>query len=372
MGLNAIIILGGADDRQEQIAGFPLAALDVLGRAVLLRVVDRLARFGISSPTVISEPALQLPSMPKGVRVIAQGPFIWQTAVRAFSESANDTAGLTLVLRLGPYAEIDYEDLIRFHVAQNRPVTAVLDPKDGQSNAFVFSVSPANEALYLLRHQLKTSRHPHSVYIFSGYSNPLRNAADLRRLAIDYFCRNATELTPEGVEVRPGLWVASGAVIHNRARIVAPAYIGGRASVQAAAVVTRCSILEHHAHVGAGAVVDNATLLPNTKIGHTLEIANAVVGFRRIAHLGRNVEVEISDHRLVGSVSAAPVRLLEQVASLAAYLPLQFFRGLVSSNGNRKVSPIRSAPQSPYSALTRSTDEEFPANLAGVRRYGDD
>jgi NDP-sugar pyrophosphorylase family protein len=371
MNVKAIIVVGGADDHPENIAGFPLAALDVLGRAVLLRVVDRLTRFGISTITAISDRELQLPSMPQGMRALAQSQDVWQTAVRVFSESANGTAGLILVLRLGSYAEIDYEDLINFHVAQNRPVTAVLDQRGGPSNAFVFSASPGYEALYLLKHQLKTSRHPHSIYVFRGYSNPLRDAADLRSLAIDSFCRN-TDLTPEGVEVRPGLWIASSASIHNRARIVAPAYIGAHANVQAAAVVTRCSVLEHHSIVGAGAVVDNATLLPNTKIGPALDVTNAVVGFNRLAHLGRNIEVEISDHRLVGSVSAAPIRLLERVAAVAAYLPAQLLRGLVSSNGNGNASQLPSATQSPHPALTRATHEEFPANFAGVRRYGDD
>jgi hypothetical protein len=371
MDVKAIIILGGAEGETEKIAGVPLASLDVLGRSVLLRIVDRLARFGISSTTIICDRALQLPSMPQNARVLTCGKDIWQMAAHVYSEAVSGGADLILTLRLGPYSEIDYDDLIQFHLEQSRAVTAVLDSDGEASSAFVFSASPCNEALYLFRHQLKTSRQPYSVYAFSGYSNQLRGAADLRRLAIDSFCRNA-DLTPQGVEVKPGVWVASNAAIHNSARIVAPAYIGAHAKVRAAAVVTRCSVLEHHAHVGAGAVVDNATLLPNTRIGPALDVAHAVVGFNRLAHLGRNVEVEISDHRLVGSVSPAPVRLLEHVAYLAAYLPAQFLRGLASSNGNGKVSHLPSAAPSVYPALAPAAEEEFPADFVGVRRYGND
>lgn len=372
MDVRAIVILGGAEDETEKLAGVRLAALDVLGRSALLRTVDRLARFGIRNTTIICDHAVQLPSLPGDVRVLTHRQDAWQTASHTFSELVSGGAGFVLTLRLGPYSEIDYGDLIHFHVEQNRAATAVLDPDKEASSTFVFSASPRNEAAqYLFRHQLRTSRHPHSVYAFSGYSNPLRNAADLRRLAIDSFCQNAA-LIPEGLEVRPGIWIAPDAVIHPRARIIAPAYIGAHAKVRAAAVVTRCSVLEHHAQVGAGAVVDNATLLPNTKIGPALDVAHAVVGFHRLVHLGRNVEVQISDRRLVGSVSTAPVRLLEHLASLAAYLPAQFLRGLVSSNGNGRVSRLPSAAQAPCPVIARDAEEELPAHFAGVRRYGND
>ncbi len=369
MDVKAIIVLAPAESDTESFAGVPLASLDVLGRSVLLRVVDRLARFGISSTTLLCDRALQLPPMPPGLRVFTRVQDVWQLAVQVFSEFVNGGADVVLVLRLGPFAEIDYDDLIRFHIEQNRPMTAVLDSHGDVSNTFAFNAAPQSEAPYVLRHQLRTSRHPYSVYPFSGYSNQLRGPADLRRLAIDSFCHNA-ELTPQGIETRPGIWVDSNAVIHNRARIVAPAYIGAHAKVGAAAVVTRCSVLEHSAHVGAGTIVDNATILPNTRIGTELDVAHAVVGFDRVAHLGRNVVVEIFDPRLVGGVSPAPIRLLEHVASLAAYLPIQFLRGLASSNGNGKAHTSSSPP-----ALARATgehDEEVHANFAGVRRYGNE
>ncbi len=371
MDVRAIIVLAGAETNTETFAGIPLASLDVLGRSVLLRVVDRLARFGIGSMTALCDRALQLPSMPQGFRIFTRVQDVWQSAVHVFSGLVNGGAEVVLALRLGPYAEIDYDDLIQFHIAQHRPMTAVLDPRGKDSSTFVFNASLHNEAPYVLRHQLKTSRHPYSVYGFSGYSNQLRGAADLRRLAIDSFCRNA-ELTPAGTEMKPGIWVNSNAVIHHRARIVAPAFIGASARIGAASAITRCSALEHHAHIGPGTIVDNATILPNTRIGAQLDVAHAVVGFDRLAHLDRNVEVEIFDPRLVGPVSAAPVRLLEHVASLAAYLPLQFLRGLVPSNGNGKASHTPASAQSPHPALARATEEEVPANFAGVRRYGNE
>jgi carbonic anhydrase/acetyltransferase-like protein (isoleucine patch superfamily) len=371
MDVRAIIILGGAAGENEKFAGVPLASLDVLGRSVMLRVVDRLTRFGIGNIAVISDRALQLPSISSHLRLLASQENVWQTAVQVLCELANGGADLILALRLGPYAELDYDHLIQFHLEQHRPVTVVLGSDEDQPSAFLFNTSPRNEALYLLRHQLQTARHPHSVYSFVGYFNRLRSAADLRRLAVDSFCHNA-ELAPVGVEVKPGIWIASGAVIHDGARIVAPAYIGPHAKLRTAAVVTRCSVLEHHAQVSAGVVLDDATILANTKIGPALDVAHAVVGFSRLAHLRRKVEVDIHDDRLVGSVSSSAVQLLQQFASMAAILPARFVRGLASSNrSNGRRARVPSA-QSLQSELTRVTQTDFPAHFAEVRRYGND
>jgi len=365
MDVRAMVILGGAEASAERIATTPIASLDVLGRPVLLRVLDRLLQAGVASASVVCESGTRAVALPKQVRSLSADD-IWSAASRVFREMAA-AADVIVVVRLGAYAEIRYGNLLRHHAKQGRPATAVLNRDGDMGDVFVLNASSHKEAAYLFRHQLRTLRHPHSVYVFSGYSNPLRNAADLRRLAIDAFCGNA-ELVPDGAEVRPGVWISRNATIHNSARVIAPAYIGAHAKVCAAAVVTRCSVLEHHACVGAGTVIDNATLLPRTKVGRSLDVAHAVVGLKRFAHLGRKVEIEISDPRLVGSVSTSPLRLLQRVVALAAYLPAKL-RSLTFAGGERErrhTSPV----QSPYPAL--AAKEEFPAPLAGARRYGND
>lgn len=370
MDVRAIVVIAAHDGAQEAVAGVPTAFLDVLGRPVLQRVIDRLNQFGITGIAVASEHV-----HPAGVDSVrwlsAQGSSPWHQAHKAVAEVAHTGAELVVLMRLGPYAEIDYEDLVQFHLNQGSRVTAVVRPDSELTGMFILSPSRRNEAAYLLKHGLRTSRLPHAYYEFNGYLNPLANAADLRRLAIDAFCGNA-ELEPEGVEIKPGVWAAPTARIHKRARILAPSYIGSHARVRASALVTRCSVLEHHAHVDCGAVIDNATLLPSTSIGAGLDVAHAVVGFKRLVHLGRNVEVEISDSKLVGVVSTAPLRAVETFASLASFLPVQVVRGLLNKGRDHQAKSIPEAVQAPSPALKSATEESFSPNLIIARRYGNE
>jgi carbonic anhydrase/acetyltransferase-like protein (isoleucine patch superfamily) len=367
MDVRAIVIVGGTEDGSEQIDGVPIAALDILGRPVLLRVLDRMRLAGISAATVISGQALHLPALTNGIRMVAAGEQLWQAANRAFGEFASE-ADVVVLVRLGPYAEIRYDSLVSFHVKQKRPVTAVFSTEGVPMGAFVLNASAFKEAAYLVRHRLGELRQRHAIYVFGGYSNPLRSAAGLRRLAVDAFCRNA-DLLPEGIERKPGIWTAPNARINNRARVIAPVYIGEGARVRAAAVVTRCSVLERGACVGSGTVLENATLLQRTRVGAGLDIAHAVVGPRRLVHLGRKIEVEISDPRLVELTTAAPIRALRYLASLATKLPAQFLRRTSSTNHHPKTE-VSSPKQSPYPAL--AAEEQFPAPLAGARRYGNE
>ncbi len=369
MDVSAIILLTSPDG--ASFAGHHLATIDVLGRSALLRVIRDLERLKISRIALISERRDLLPPLPAVVNVITfdQDRVPSDRIVSSVTrDSKND---LVLAIRVGPYAEIDYYNLIEFHRQQDRSVSAVFDADTEAPIALAINASRRNELAYLLRHKLSTARHPYAIYPFVGYFNPLGTVADLRRLAIDAFCGNA-KLQPIGVEQRPGVWIAQGAGVHPRARIVAPAFIGAHSRVRDCAVITRCSVLEHHVQVGAGAVVENATLLPETTVGPRLDISHAVVGFARFVHLGRNVEVQITDPRLVGQISAAPVRFVEHLASLATFLPSQFLRGLAfSSKRDGRVPPIPQVGQQPYPALAPA-EQEFPAPLAGVRRYGDD
>jgi hypothetical protein len=114
-----------------------------------------------------------------------------------------------------------------------------------------------------------------------------------------------------------------------------------------------------------GTVVENTTILPYATVGAGLDVAHSVVGFRRVSHLHRGVEIEINDPKLIGMVSSAPLRVLEQAASLAAFLPTHFLRGLFllqqrrhrpfpgssPAGGQRETTDMAAAAQSPSPAL---------------------
>ncbi len=370
MDVRAMVIVGG-DEGGVFGPGSPIAFLDVLGRPVLQRVLDRLQRFGVGDATVVSEyppPARNFDSV---TWVDTHGNEPWRAAEKVFSEMTQAGARIVLILRVGAYAEIDYDDLVQFHLEHANRVTAVVQASGQAVGVFAVNASRHNDAGYLLRHRLGIARLPHSLYQFDGYVNCLEDAADLRYLAVDAFCGNA-QLKPAGTEIKPGVWVGQGATIHKRARVLAPCFIGAHARVRAAALITRCSVLEHHSLIDCGTVVDNATVLPHTAMGAGLDLSHAVVGPGRIAHLGRKVEVEVADTKLVGSVFAAPVRLLGHVASLAAFLPAQMARGLAGKPARAAEPSVADAVQVPSPVLDGTAQEEFPANFVVARRYGNE
>ncbi len=311
----------------------------------------------------------------------ASGAQVWRAGETVFSDAAQAGAELVLVLRLGPYLELDIEDLLQFHLDQRNRVTPVCDPAGGPLHAFAISASRRNDAAFLFRHQLEESRTPCNRYIFRGYINRLDGARDLRRLAVDAFT-SAAALQPIGRELRPGVWAGEGVRIAAGARVLAPAYLGSYSKVRTRAVVTRYSVLEHHAEVDCGTVVEHSTLLPYTYVGAGLDLAHSVAGNRRVYNLRRNAEVQITDPKLVDAVPAhAPIRALASVVSLAAFLPRQFVRGIFPSSQREQPASLPAAVSAPSPALkspaaleaaAESNNSQFPANLMVARRYGNE
>ncbi|HSB74119.1 MAG TPA: hypothetical protein VLC12_00635, partial [Terriglobales bacterium] len=253
-------------------------------------------------------------------------------------------------------------------------------------DAAVIQGGRRNDASFLIRNGLRALRAPAEPYITPAYVNRLESAHDLRRLAQDALLMRC-DIRPDGRELKPGVWVGQHARIHRTARVLAPAFVGTRAKLRAASVVTRCSVVEHHAEVDCGTVLEDTSVLPYTYVGTGLDASHAVAGFGRVVHLRRQVEVEINDPRLLGTVAASPSwRMLKSAAALAAYLPVQATRGLIAG-GRRMVStgsaggegePAPAPRHHPASLeptsepVSASNQGQFGGDFAVVRRYGNE
>ena len=393
MDVRAIVLIGGATGdgagAAENIAGIPLAYLDVLGVPVIERVQQRIQRFGVSCTTIISDSpcdggpfAHAVPSLPSLPHVHAEGEQLWRAAEDTFLTYAEDGADLVLALRVGPYVEADYEALIQHHLDHHCAVTMAADDDFQSLEVFVLSASARNDAAALFRNHMMRMRRDCAPFRVKGYCNRLGSSADLRRLALDgLLARN--EIRPQGTELKPGVWVGASARIHRKARVIAPAYIGAHAKVRAAALITRGSILEHHADVDCGTVVENSSVLPFTRVGAGLDVMHSVIGFHRLAHLRQNVEVEISDEKFVGTVPLTAVsRLAGSTAALFAFIPMQIYRGFFASSQRKSVAKIPECSEDASSAALKASvlevpatgaeASEFPSHLAVARRYGDE
>ena len=358
MDVRAILLLTGPRNvnghAAELLGDVPIALLPVLGKPALHHVIDRLRGFSVGAVTVVSNvsssPFARDAARPGTKWISARGQELWRAAENVFSDYAQNGAELVLLLRLGPYAELDLEELIQFHLDQRQRLTCVIG-SHGPLDAFVISASRRNDAAYLLRRQLADFRSPPGRFLFPGYVNQLADARDLRRLAIDGLLLRC-DIAPSGRQVKPGVWVEDGARIHRGARVLAPAFIGTRARIRAAAVITRCAVIEHHSQVDCGTVVEDSTVLPYTYLGAGLDVTHSVIGLKRLVHLRRNVEVEFDDSKLTDTISAnAQLRALAALASLAGFLPRQFFRGLFAPSHHEQPSALPGAVQAPASAL---------------------
>lgn len=369
---------GGA---AESFAQVPLALLDVVGKSVVQHAADRLRRAGVEAITTLTA---EMPLEHAGEdEQEARRNSLWRAVEEAFSAYASEGVESVLLLRLGPYAEFDVSDLLRFHRERGQNATLICDT-GGPLEAAIVQAGRRNDAVFLIRNGMRSTRLAAEPYLTPAYVNRLESARDLRRLAQDSLLQRCG-IRPQGHELKPGVWVAEYARIHRTARVLAPAFVGAHAKLRAATVVTRCSTVEHHAEVDCGTVLEDTSILPFTYVGRGLDAAHAVAGFGRVAHLRRHGEIEIADARLLGSVTAsASWRMLKSAAALAAYLPVQAVQGLIRGGRPVNTGADDAAPEparlsrpavlepSPEPLPASNQAPRFSGDFAVVRRYGNE
>jgi len=392
MELKALILVGapvahGSSAAPEMLSGVPFACLDVLGATVLERIAQRLRAAGISQLSLITNASTDARAYVEdvlhktGFDVISEtSDRFWQSAEDTFEQFRQHGTDMVLILNLGPYVELDYEDLIQHHITNRCRMTTVTGPDGAGLGTFVVDASRRGDAATLFRSGLQRVRDDCERFVARGHVNLLRSASDFRRLAIDGLLeKNAVR--PVGREVKPGVWAGHGALIHRKARLLAPAFIGAYSNVRAAALITRNSVIEHHAEVDCGTVVENSTILPYTYVGAGLDVMHSIVGFHSISHLVRDVAVEIQDRKLVGTAPTRTVfRTLGSAAAYFVVLPKKVYRGLWARVRKIRPAPLPETQEAPPTDLATpelnepGSDQqvgEFPANFAVVRRYGE-
>ena len=379
------LLLANSEHNVEgnQALDAPLATLDVAGKSTLQRMAERLQQYGISQISAVVEAAA--PSgvsnfgLPSDVSCISSlSDRFWKTAESAFNDMAQSGAELVILIRLGAYAEVDFEKLVQFHIDRKERVTRMAS--DSQMlEIFCISASRRNDAASLFRTQLAHCRSECPLLQHDGYLNHLATARDLRQFAIDILTRQ-TQTCPAGKEIKPGVWTAPGAMIEKGARVLAPAFVGSLARIRSGAVITRCSSVERHAEVDCGTVIENSTVLPFSYVGAGLDLAHSIAGMGRIVNLHRDVTVTIVDPKLVASMSVASgKRLITTAADALTYLPRLAFQGMFARAKTapsdlhttlRKTSPaLGTAAGFETSACDTEASHKFP-NMVVARRYG--
>ncbi|MBV9072224.1 MAG: hypothetical protein JOZ10_01235 [Acidobacteria bacterium] len=386
MDIRAILLVGAPEESSsssginaEVFAGCSMAFLPLLGRPILQRIAERLRAAEICSISVLNageSPAAWVEAArTTDVRwKDVPAAQIWRAAEDEFEHLVHAGAELVLLLRLGPYAEIEFDSLIQCHLDRRSHVTGVI-AADGPVDVFVLSSSRRNDAAFLLRNKLAKMRVASTPFVTSGYVNRLSTPADLRRLTVDSLMQK-TGIQPVGAEIRPGVWVDKGARLARNVRLVAPCYIGASSKVKAGALITRGSSVEHHCVVDCASVVEASTLLPLSYVGIGLDVSHSVVGANRIFSTKFAAEAQIEDPNLVAELpSTSVVRTLSHAASLFAFVPRQ----ILQSFRHPRLRPTQVDPgctpsnEFDASALAHpiARDRSLSSGVvAGVRDYG--
>jgi len=293
----------------SQILGSPVAFWDVVGQSVLDRTLSHLRRSGAERLSVIAEDTARQ-SAYSGASSDPSDPAttFWSAWDSVVSQYLNEGIDLLLLVRLGGYVELDLADLARFHRQNSSLLTQVCDAQ-GALDLVLVDATRLREGTGSFRGRLSAMIPSRRRYHFNGYSNRLATAADFRRLVRDALLGRCG-IRPLGVELRPGIWIGSGARVESSAQIEAPAYIGAGARVRSASTIAGASSIERQSEIDCGTIVDGSCIFPGTYVGMGLRVTNALVAESRLFHLERNVEVEM-DERLLGSTGSS-YRLVSQ------------------------------------------------------------
>jgi len=314
----AIIVVGSDRRPLEQaasrwtletaVAGDGLAIVEILGQSVLQRTVAELRKSQFDEVTVYLDTAISGDSNERNGDVASPPMTAWESAGGRLRQLADNNAEPVLIFELSAYVELDFADLLHRHSESGKGVTRVVH-EAGPIGVWV--VNPAtlpgiNEIRSVLDEISATE------YRASGYINHLETPADLRRLVNDglaYRCH----CRPQGLEVKPGIWMAPGALVEKAARIVAPAFIGRGVNIGDECLITRGSNIESDSEVDYGTTIEASSILPNTYIGIGLDLSHSIAQGSNLLNLQHEVVLHISDPAVMRQnkkLAAADSRLL--------------------------------------------------------------
>jgi hypothetical protein len=287
-----------APGEQHLVVKGPLGCVEIMGRSVVERMVERFLEAEVELVSVLTDARVALPSFRQSWDRVTVDDVddIGCGLSRTLKDYSERGIEFVFVAHANLYAECDLIDWVWFHRGTHRAITRACDGNGGLDFWVADCTKGQGVEIFLLPEEKKRFDGP--SYFISGYVNEVTTPWDFRRLVIDVF-RRRCEMRPPGKEIRPGVWVEAGAQIHRRARIIAPAYIGRGAQVREDTLITRCSNLESSCYIDYGSVVEDSSILTNSYIGIWLDVSHAVVKGNKLANVGRNVVLNISDRNVI-------------------------------------------------------------------------
>lgn len=266
-----------------------LAGVELLGQSVFGRLVQHLSHFRFDTMSVFVDSSLAFEIDDRsGIELYATD--VWRGSARSLIAAKEAGVDAVLLVRAGAYVEFDPVDLMRFHRDCGNIVTRACDER-GFLDLWVVDPGIVQENIDL-KSSLQTAGEPY--YQVSGYVNRMETLRDMRQLVADGL-GSRCHFRPQGVEVRPGLWMAEGAEVERGARIVAPAFLGRDVKISEQCLITRCSSIERNCQIDYGTVVEDSSILSGTYVGIGLDLSQCIADGTCLVNLNREVALEIKD-----------------------------------------------------------------------------
>ncbi len=124
---------------------------------------------------------------------------------------------------------------------------------------------------------------------------------DSNRAAID---GKVSGLLFGAVEVEPGVWLSRNVVVHPKAQILPPVYIGEDCQVGAGAEIGPNAVVGHGCILDSRCSITDSVLLPLTYVGQGTELHHAIVSKSHLVEVSLGVEMTLEDDLLLSAVSA--------------------------------------------------------------------
>jgi hypothetical protein len=314
-----ILTVPAADSARRYLAGLkgkmqdeshPYSRLNLLGASLLDRTLSKFTAIGTLAPTVLSDrniSAQVLPSRSAGSSVFMDA---WERAVSGYIGGG---AEVLVVVRVGAYADLDYSELLGFHTNTGSPLTQVYGA-DGSLDIAVVDAAVLRNADDLMRRALSHLIPRQRRFLYGGYVNRLRSPQELYRLMQDGLCGRCG-MRPVGTEIQPGVWCGDSVELDASVKVHAPVFFGARTRIAQDCTIRGPSSIEADCHIDCATLIEESLVLQGTYVGVALDLRRGIAGNKKIFNLDRNVEVSVSDARLIGR-SAKPAGLFGGLTAL--------------------------------------------------------
>jgi carbonic anhydrase/acetyltransferase-like protein (isoleucine patch superfamily) len=280
------------------------AFLEFFGRSLLERTVERLSPIAVDEISILVDKALtdSLPVLPASFANLRceSADDVWAHVTLTLKKYSDQGIQYAFIVGAGSYIEADLAAMLEFHRESNAAVTAARDSEGPLDLWIVDCDATCRTGRFALPDGSEDLSSPVGAYVVKDYTKRIAHPRDLRQLVTDTFL-GLCSLRPSGREIRPNVWAEDDAQICRGARIVAPAYLGRQVTIAANALITRASNIERSSCIDCGTVIEDASVLPNTYVGMSLDVRHSVVCANRLFNLERDVVIESSDPNLFRS-----------------------------------------------------------------------